>query len=309
MLSQPYDHPLWIAAPLCVREACFSLPAVRAIADKRMVTLVCHETQAYFWRAADLGEVRPIGRKADKKAAMAALTGASEILLWEAGLLADATLKAGITKTIGPASPELAKHLTHPIPQAPKPGPMEHAVRRYLRIAAELGADPLDRRFFEPIPRPEGELETVVLSPASPFGSHFEWPLERWSELVAELADLKPWFQILAPDSRVSAWAETQGLPVVPEEQIPATLAGCHVMVAADSPWPHVAAAFGATCAVLYGPGEPVLHRPLGQQHLVIRRKAECSPCFAAKCPMDLRCQNDLQVDRVVEALRGLISA
>ena len=46
--------------------------------------------------------------------------------------------------------------------------------------------------------------------------------------------------------------------------------------------------------------------RPLGKQHVIVRRKVECSPCHAPKCRMDLRCQNELEVEEVLRALQVL---
>jgi ADP-heptose:LPS heptosyltransferase len=54
---------------------------------------------------------------------------------------------------------------------------------------------------------------------------------------------------------------------------------------------------------VLFGPNEPAWKRPLGKRHTVLRRHVECSPCFAAKCVMDLRCQHELTLEKVLEAL------
>ncbi|MGE9270350.1 MAG: glycosyltransferase family 9 protein, partial [Verrucomicrobiales bacterium] len=70
-----------------------------------------------------------------------------------------------------------------------------------------------------------------------------------------------------------------------------------------ESSIPHIAASYGVRCAVLYGPGDPTLTRPLGKQHLAVRRKVECSPCHMNRCTLDLRCQHDLTPNLVVETL------
>jgi hypothetical protein len=36
----------------------------------------------------------------------------------------------------------------------------------------------------------------------------------------------------------------------------------------------------------------------------VVRRHVECAPCLLAKCPLDMRCQNELETDRVWQAVR-----
>lgn len=307
-MTRSEDTPLWIAAPRCGRDACFSLPAVRALAARRPVTLVCHENQAFLWRAASLDEVRPVADAATKRTAVSAFADAPEILLWEPGVLADAAVRAKVPQRIGPDNPRLAKRLTRPIQRDDPPGAMQHVVRFYLGLASELGCDPFDSRFFAPLAAPETRGDSLILSPGSSFGSHFEWPLERWSELLESIRPLHAAIQVLADRPDIAAWAESHELPVINAADAPEALVRCRSMIAAESPWPHFAGAFGATCAVLYGPGEPVLHRPLGRQHIAVRQKAECAPCFAAKCLMDLRCQRELSVERVFQAVRPLIS-
>jgi hypothetical protein len=35
----------------------------------------------------------------------------------------------------------------------------------------------------------------------------------------------------------------------------------------------------------------------------------ECAPCLLAKCPMDMRCQNELSVDRVWSVIQEKLGA
>jgi ADP-heptose:LPS heptosyltransferase len=79
-------------------------------------------------------------------------------------------------------------------------------------------------------------------------------------------------------------------------------------VIAADGSLPHLAAHAGATCVTLFGPNDPVWKRPLGKRHAVVRRHVECAPCLLGKCPLDGRCQRELEADRVwaaIEAITG----
>jgi ADP-heptose:LPS heptosyltransferase len=82
-------------------------------------------------------------------------------------------------------------------------------------------------------------------------------------------------------------------------------LAAHRSVVAADGSLPHLAAHAGATCITLFGPNDPAWKRPLGRRHAVVRRHVECAPCLLAKCPLDQRCQNELDTDRVWQAVQG----
>jgi len=66
----------------------------------------------------------------------------------------------------------------------------------------------------------------------------------------------------------------------------------------------HLAAHVGATCVTWFGPNDPGWKRPLGRRHVVVRRHVECAPCFLPKCPLDGRCQRELDALRVWNAVR-----
>ena len=81
------------------------------------------------------------------------------------------------------------------------------------------------------------------------------------------------------------------------------TLATFQLIIAADGSLPHLAAYTGGTCVTLFGPNDPNWKRPLGKQHVVIKHHVECSPCLSAKCQLDNRCQNELQVSQILAAI------
>lgn len=296
---------LWIAAPLCLREACFSLPAVRALAAVRPLRLLVPAGQEMLWERAGVGGVVTAAGKVREIAAR--LAGCREILLWEPGPAADAAAKARVARRIGLPAQGLAKRLTHPLERIVHPGPPEHRVRRYLDTAELLGAPPPEGRFFEDLPAPLARLErTLLLDPGSDFGSHFEWPLERWSELLDGMQVDPARTAVVASSEVIVGWAHARGLATV-EPGDPAPFSAAGLLVAAENRRLHLAAAFGTRCVVLYGPGDPALYRPLGRHHVAVRRKAECSPCFADRCPLDLRCQRELEVAQVAAVLQPLI--
>jgi ADP-heptose:LPS heptosyltransferase len=85
-------------------------------------------------------------------------------------------------------------------------------------------------------------------------------------------------------------------------------LAAYQTVIAADGSLPHLAAHVGATCITLFGPNDPAWKRPLGRRHAVVRRHVECAPCLLPKCPLDLRCQNQLDTDRVWQVVSRVLS-
>ena len=307
----PTHQPLLFAAPIRWDEACFAVPAARAmVAAGLRATVLCPAEQDAFWATLPGLERLAYGAKTSAKALTANLSGRfSAAFLWEPGLAADACAKAGIERRTGPAGERtLEKRLTESLPP-PAPGPIEHRVRHYLAGAEALGLDTRIPALFEPAELGVSPVAgSLLLVPDSDFGRSHEWPLERWEELVNKLresdaslsiATHSAWGRELA--RRLGEAATALDLPAF-GDCLP-LLAGFERVIAADGSLPHLASHAGATCIVLFGPTEPAWKRPLGKRHTVLRRHVECSPCFAAKCALDLRCQTELTVDAVLAAL------
>jgi ADP-heptose:LPS heptosyltransferase len=81
------------------------------------------------------------------------------------------------------------------------------------------------------------------------------------------------------------------------------------LVIAADGSLPHLAAHAETTCITLFGPNDPLWKRPLGKRHGVVRRHVECAPCLLPKCPMDLRCQRELDTKTVIAAVAEKLGA
>jgi ADP-heptose:LPS heptosyltransferase len=85
-------------------------------------------------------------------------------------------------------------------------------------------------------------------------------------------------------------------------------LAVHRLVVAADGSLSHLAAHVGATCVTLFGPNDSQWKRPLGKRHAVVKRHVECAPCLLPKCPLDLRCQHELETARVWAAVSSKLN-
>ncbi|MCH7227060.1 glycosyltransferase family 9 protein [Haloferula sp. A504] len=293
-------EPLLVVAPSTWRDACFSLPATRALADVAEVTVLCGARQESFWSLAGFPEV--IAHEENPGRLASIVPDLPRALLWEGGAAAKACAKAGIPHRTGLPAPDLAKHLTHPLERTVVPGPPEHQVRRFLDTAALLGARPNEPRWFEPLAKSR-DAGTALIAPDSDFGAHFEWPLERWLELIGSIVPDPSQVRIARGPLGGRIAAET-GIELV-DLADPTGAGRFDWLIGADASLPHVAAAFGTTCIVLYGPGDPRSIRPLGTRHAAIRRKVECSPCLADRCLLDGRCQAELGIDRVKRRIRA----
>lgn len=308
-----------VAAPVRWDEACFSVPAVRAlIASGLSVGVLCEERQVPFWEKIHGLDVVGYPSKPDVKKMATSLAGAwSGALVWEVGTAAEIVTRAQIAKRIGPEIKALRKMLTHPVNLAKEPGPVEHRVKFYLSLVEKLGVTTTRAEFFAPAESSGPPVDaTVLLCPDSDFGGAYEWPLERWVELasalktegakltIAGVSGTRGKGKILAQ----KMGEEDRFIEARPLAGALDLFAAHELVIAVESSLPHVAAFAGATCITLFGPGDPASRRPLGRQHGIARRHVECTPCFLERCPLNLRCQDELTVDRVMKVISDKVS-
>ena len=306
------ERDLLVAAPERWDEACFAVPALRALLAAGMsVGVLCREDRRAFWQSVAGLEVLAFPLKAKARAAAVEIRGHWQAaLVWEPGFAADAVHLAAVPRRLGPAQRKLLKRLTHPLGLLERP--LDHRVRFYLAAVEQLGVFTDQAEFFAP-----ANLEilpqagAVLLSPDSDFGPSHQWPLAGWQDLANHL--LQDGRQVvvvsvLGPRGLAHALATELGdragfCHATPLAAALPTLAAYEFVVAADGSLPHLAAHVGATCVTLFGPNDPVWKRPLGRRHAVVRRHVECAPCLLAKCPLDARCQRELTTDRVWAAV------
>lgn len=304
-----------IAAPAAWDEVCFAIPAVKAMAASGLkVGVLCEDRQRPVWET--LAGVSVIGfpEKTSAKRIAPGIAGHWEAaILWEPGIAAEACLRAKIERRIGPESEDLKKLLTHPVERPKVDGPVQHRVRHYLSLVEKLGVATGEPAFFAPLSAgSEPAQGAVLLAPDSDFGKTYEWPLDRWVALGKALLDggHRVAVAVLKGERDLGVLLaaalgnQVRLIEAEPLAGILPQLAIHPLVIAAEGSLPHLAAYAGSTCVTLFGPGDPMWKRPLGRRHAVARRHVECAPCFLTKCPMDLRCQNELALERVLAVLR-----
>lgn len=293
-------------APARWDEACFAAPALRAlIACGLKVTVLCTETQKAFWQSVGSVELLEATAKSSAREITKQLGGFSAAMVFEAGAAAEACKKASIARRIGPRGEEIDRLLTDAIAIPPN----EHRVRLYLEVVEALGIDTKVAAFFAPAAEPLANGPALIV-PDSDFGATYEWPLAAWLDALENIAGnyvigaLPGKANSLALQLADLLHAELRALPEW--SKVADILTEFPRVITADGSLPHLASHMGATCTVLFGPGDPTWKRPLGKRHTVLHRHVECSPCFLTKCPFDLRCQNELTAaDAIRSAVAG----
>ena len=306
-----------VGAPERWDEACFAVPAVRAVLAAGLGTgVLCREDQRDLWQSITGLEVWAIPAKTKAKAvARANKDSWQAALLWEPGMAAEVIKLMNVPRQLGPANGKLRKQLTQPL--AVSNNSSEHRVRFYLAAVEEMGLTTFNPEFFAPVALGIERLTNAILiSPDSDFGPSHEWPLSQWLEIINRL--IVAGYQITIVGGcggrgLGSALAIKLGAGVgfISDLQLASALsllAAQRVVIAADGSLPHLAAHVGATCVTLFGPNDGVWKRPLGRRHMVVCRHVECAPCLLAKCPLDMRCQRELTPEMVWSAVQEVLA-
>ena len=285
------------------------MPAVRALQATGLgIGVLCRDDQREFWQAESGLEVLSFPLKTKAKAVAPGLGDWQAALLWEPGLAADAVRIAAVPRRVGPEHRSLKKHLTQTLKVAEKP--LAHRVRFYLSAVEEMGIPTDQPEFFAAVHHGiEPTRDALLLCPDSDFGPSHEWLPDRWLQLatsllehnqrltVAGLTGGRGLGQALAKALAAEFW------PIPALGAVLSDLAAYPRVIAADGSLPHLAARAGVTCITLFGPNDPQWKRPLGKQHTVVRHHVACAPCLLARCPLDGRCQRELESAKVSAAL------
>jgi ADP-heptose:LPS heptosyltransferase len=313
-----YGGSILFAAPHRWDEACFTVPAVRAIRAARptcSLGVICHDEQRVFWETMpELNEIITY----DEKTSLGQLLKEQKqsrydwdsAIFWEKNLAAKFSYALKIKQRLSYTNKKIQRYLTDAAPLMNEPGPVEHRVQYYLRFMEMLRIPTQKPQLFVPASlHPTRIPGHVIVSPSSDYGSTHEWSLQRWTEIVnLLLLHCKASVTIVSlPQCKSTIAQELAALfsdqcqnEILPSYGLSLShLASASLTIAADSSLCHLSAHVGTTTISLFGPNDPSWRRPLGRQHAVVRHKVECSPCLLSKCPLDRRCQNELTYEEV----------
>jgi len=144
------------------------------------------------------------------------------------------------------------------------------------------------------------------------------WPLPRFAELCDMLARTYP-FRLVAvwgpgedqEAEQLGRMAQASGIVLAPATsltQLAALLQRATIMVTTDSGPMHIAAAVGTPCVAIFGPTDPRLQGPYGEQHTVVRNTAlSCLACNRTECD-HVHCMEELPVTSVFQAVKECLA-
>ncbi len=86
-------------------------------------------------------------------------------------------------------------------------------------------------------------------------------------------------------------------------------ISSCGLFISNDSGLMHVAGALGVPTVAIFGSTNPVTTSPYGEKTILVKGRADCSPCLKKVCPTDFRCMKSISVDDVYNAAKTLITS
>lgn len=203
-----------------------------------------------------------------------------------------------------------------------------HEVHRYLRVLQLLDIDTpsddlefwhtdADRQVIENLLRAEGVSRDDRLIAVN-LGT--TWTTKRWEvvnfiEVIQQITRLLPEAKVVLTGSHAEqrlTEALPASLPIINLVgrtsilQLGALLERCDVCLTCDSGPMHIAAAVGTPTVSLFGPTDPVRHRPYGVGHTVIEKSVSCRPCYKRTCHRQDTphlCMQKIGTDEVVKAV------
>lgn len=189
--------------------------------------------------------------------------------------------------------------------------PRAHAVDRYLLAARHLGCDSAPVEFPLGVSTLATSEGLIAVNPSARWATKL-WGHDRFAELIRRL----PAERVVltgSTDERGQIDKIAQGRRNLAGEtdlfQLAELYRRCQVVITNDSGPMHLAAAVGTPVVAIFGPTDPSLTGPYGNQHVVLRAGIPCSPCFKGHCTNRVRmeCMKLITVEQVLKAAEVLI--
>lgn len=150
----------------------------------------------------------------------------------------------------------------------------------------------------------------------NPFSRHvsYRWPIDRFGKLVKRLSADGWQVIILGGPSDISLAKEVARLskcnPIIIAgktslKDLVSVLSFLKLLVSVDTGTVHLAASVGVPTIVIYGPGDPQIWAPPGENHQILQDKRYCYGCKQPNCYQKKHyCLENISVDQVYKAVQ-----
>ena len=157
----------------------------------------------------------------------------------------------------------------------------------------------------------------IGINPGAAYGSAKRWYPERFARVSSALVTrYKAAVIIFGSQQELGIATEIEylsGVPVINMagktniRELMALIKQCTVFITNDSGPMHIAAALNIPVVAIFGSTDPEKTGPMGDGNIIIRKGANCSPCFKRKCPTDLKCMDLITVEDVIAGVDRIL--
>jgi heptosyltransferase II len=307
-------------------DAVMSIPAVRAIKSGRPdahVSVLASEKIAPVWKL--VTEVDEVLSLPDKSLFAATRLIRRQAPFDTAILFPNSVRSAlevlSVPRTVGYRGHGRSWLLNQIVREPRRPGPPEHHAVRFLRIADDCGADvDLNGKIQLSALHQNSNLKdqaSLGLCPGAEYGPAKRWLPERFAEVAESISNGSNRKWILFGTKNDAAVGEMIATKLGDKcvnrigqtslDELISELGDCRALLTNDTGTMHLAALLGVPVVAVFGSTEPQLTGPIGENHIVIRRHVECSPCFLRECPIDFRCMKEVTTEEVARAIMSIL--
>ena len=203
-----------------------------------------------------------------------------------------------------------------------------HEIHRYLRVLQLLEIDTAsdglefwhtdaDRHFVENLLRVEdvSRDDRLIAVNLGTTWTTKRWDVENFAEVIQQITRLVQGTKIVltgSPTEQTLSETLPASLPTINLVgktsilQLGALLERCEVCLTCDSGPMHIAAAVNTPTVALFGPTDPVRHRPYGTGHTIIEKSISCRPCYKRSCRLQdtpYLCMQEIGTGEVIKAV------
>jgi heptosyltransferase-2 len=208
-----------------------------------------------------------------------------------------------------------------------------HQIHDYLNLVAALGAnpEPLAPKLFvtpEEVAAAKNKfgLEKISqpifgLNPGAEYGPAKRWPVEKFIAAAKAIQQQTNCVWILFGSkndlpiaNQIESELQNSNFKIqnvcgqTSLRELMALLKSCRVLLTNDSGSMHVAAALEIPVVAIFGSTSPELTGPIfSRTSKILKHDVPCSPCFRRECPIDFRCMNGIEIEKVVAAVLKII--
>lgn len=219
-----------------------------------------------------------------------------------------------------------ARYRTSPIQVPPKS--IKHKKHQHLWKLSSIGLDVPDAPFYIHIAPEDNEYidriiigldidrSTVAICPGAK-SEIKRWPSKNYTELTGMLIKHLNTKIIMVGDNSDSLLikeiiasfknnvVDLSGKTTLC--QLASLLKRCDLLITNDSAPLHIAGAVGTKVLAIFGPTDPELYGPTGNEDRVVRRMLHCRPCGKAQCEFEHECMRYITADKVFQVAKEML--